>query len=248
MKIIKKIQILCFAMLLLLLCSAGVAAQETPTTETELKTGSLLLEPSFQEVKTNEEFRVSLLISSEEPLLGADAVLKFDPDLLEVVRIEEGDTFPSLPLKKADKEFIRITGVAEVDKSFKGEGVFANITFKAKDAGSAKITVEFRDGATDESNLTAVQVKDVLGKVESGTYEIGTPLQKGLAGFRRFLGAILPFIIFLIILAILGFFAYRWYKRSQAEPKDIFIPEHAPLDRPPEDNPPSDQGGNPPVT
>jgi hypothetical protein len=235
MKTSIKISLLLSLILILLF---GVGGQVSSQEEEVERTGSIILEPAFQELKVDEDFKVAVILNSEQPLVGADVVIKFDPEALKVISIDEGDAFALTPLKVENDNFIKITGVSEGKDPFSGNSVLATIQFKAKSAAETKLEIDFAETSTTDSNFTTSKVTDVLGTVEAGNYKIGTPVQRGLAGVRKLIVTLFPFALFLVILGIVGFLGYRWWKRYQNEPKDVFIPEHVPLDKPPEEQPP----------
>lgn len=91
---------------------------------------------------------------------GADLVVSYDSQILEATSsgLVRGNIFDEYPLISADqsKGIISISGIAGVNNragGFKGSGEFAVINFKAKEAGSALLTVNFQKGSTTESNL-----------------------------------------------------------------------------------------------
>ena len=194
---------------------------------------SILLEPAFLQLKMKEEFQVAVVINSDLPLVGADAKISFDPRVLEVVSIDDGDAFKNLPLKSVNKGAINITGIAEKKAEFSGTGTLATLSLKAKDAGDTNLIIAFSPGETSDSNLAQVPASDVLAKVEVGHYLIGTPMQRTTGAVKRFLIKIIPYLIFLIFLAIAGYLAYRWYKTQKSAGPEVFIPEEVPLDQPP---------------
>jgi hypothetical protein len=236
MRLITKILIMLPLISVLLFGMGGIVdSQETPADE---KTGTVILEPAFQELKVDEDFKVAVIINSEQPIVGVDVVIKFDPEVLKVISIDEGDAFPLMPLKVENENFIKITGLAEGKEPFSGNSTLASIQFKAKSAAETKLEIDRAEGSTTDSNFTTSKVTDVLGTAEAGNYKIGTPVERGIAGVRKLVVTLFPIAIFLVILGIVGFLGYRWWKRYQNEPKDVFIPEHVPLDKPPEEQPP----------
>jgi len=197
---------------------------------------SIFLSPEFQELKVNEEFTVEVLISSNQKLIGADVLLSFNPDVLEVVSIDDGNTFSKIPLKAVSEGKIKITAVEEDrGKTFSGEGSLAKIKFKTKDAGETNLELELTQGATTDSNLTTPEVKDVLSEIKNSNFVVGSPLQRGTASVRRAIVKASPFLIFLIFVGVIGFFGYKWWKKQQETPKNVFVQRKVPMDKPPSD-------------
>ena len=195
---------------------------------------SIFLSPEFQELKVNEEFTVEVLLSSNQKLIGADALLSFKPEILEVVSIDDGNIFSKTPLKSVENGKIKITAVEEDrGKTFSGEGSLAKIKFKTKDAGETDLELELTQGSTTDSNLTTAEVKDVLSEVKNSNFVVGSPLQRGTASVRRAFVKVLPFLVFLLFVGVLAFFGYRWWKKQQGTPRNVFVQRKVPLDKPP---------------
>jgi len=193
----------------------------------------IFLQPSFQQLPMKAEFSVDVIIKAGEPLVGADVKLNFDPRILEVSSIDNGDAFARLPLKAIKGNAITITGLEDKGEKFVGTGRLVTLHFKAKDAGDTKVKVAFDSGSTTDSNLTTPAVKDVLAKVDGANFQIGTPLQRNVGAVKRFLLTVIPVLIFLIIAGILAYLAYRWWKKQKEGERPVFIPGHVPLDQPP---------------
>jgi len=194
---------------------------------------AILLEPAYQQLNLKEEFQVAIVINSDLPLTGADVKISYDSRVIEVLSIDEGDAFKDLPLKSVNNGVISITAVAKAKEEFSGTGKLATLKLKTKDGADTNLIIAFNPGDTTDSNLTQVPPADVLTKVEIGHYVIGTDLQRTTGAVKRFLIKIFPYIIFLIILIIIGYLAYRWYKAQKSAGPDVFIPEEVPLDQPP---------------
>jgi hypothetical protein len=176
-------------------------------------------------------FKVDILISTEEKLVGADVKISFDSNILEVVGIEDGEAFKLEPLKVSKDGAISITGLAESKNKFSGKAVFATLSLKAKDAGDTKLKIAFSKGSTTDSNLTKEKATDVLTKVGEGHYIIGTAAQRTGAGIKKSAWQIILILIIILLIAALIFLYYRW-RKYQKETEDIFVPS-VPLDKPP---------------
>ena len=198
------------------------------------KDSSILLQPNFQELPLNAEFTVDVLVQTEDQLVGADLKIKFDKNTLEVVSIDQGETFDQIPLKVVGDGTVDITVVSTPPKKFTGEGRLVSLKLRAKDAGDTKIEFIFTAKSTTDSNLSNTGVGDSLTKVDSGHYVIGTAAQRGAASLRRSIVQLISILVFFIIAAVLGYLFYRRYKASREKPPDVFYPEEVPMDRPPE--------------
>src|SRR3989344_3759616 len=119
---------------------------------------------------TGEIVPVTVRVASGGRLIdGVDALIKFDPKVLEATSgaIKKGIIFAEYPLSSVDSKagLVKISAISST-KSFSGIGVLANISFKAKSAGIAKLMIDFEKDQTTDSNVVEAQSsKDVLDEV-----------------------------------------------------------------------------------
>jgi len=140
----------------------------------ESKLASLSLNPSSKNVKVREDFIVNLEIhTGDNQVEAADVVLSFDPKILRVKKVEEGEFFTTHPQNKITDGKIFISGAfgpeggQESKIPVKGVGRFAKITFTAL-AASSSTKVSFDAKKT----VVASEGKDVLGEKVEGEYTI----------------------------------------------------------------------------
>ena len=234
-KVGKNWLIFCLLIVFLLIgLSSAIFAEEKTSSSDKIKESSILLEPTYRQLKINDKFKVAVMINTSLPLIGADLKITYDDRVLGVESIDEGEAFSKFPRKQFGKGEINITALADKGKEFSGTGTLATLNLKAKDAGDTKLNIEFKSGKTNDSNLTQVPAADVLTKVDSGYYTIGNSTQRALGAIKRFLIKIIPYALFLALLIIFGYLLYRWYKAKKEGGPDVFIPEEVPLDRPPQ--------------
>lgn len=136
----------------------------------------LKLSPEKGKFKVGQEFAVKIILRTNEEINGADAILSFDPNLLEVRTIKEGQAFPLYPRKNIDlKGRLEITGVKlrKDGQVFTGPQVFAIIVFGGKKRGIAKVNFVFYKGKTTGSSIIKAQGSvNILEKVYNGNYNI----------------------------------------------------------------------------
>ncbi|MEX0621506.1 MAG: cohesin domain-containing protein [Candidatus Woykebacteria bacterium] len=199
------------------------------------KNSEIILYPSYREVRVGENFKIDVLAKSDAPLIGGDVKISFDPRVIEVVSIDTGQAFDSVPLKKVEEGKITITAINEREGNlFSGVGRVVTLNLKTIDAGDTSLKVDFDPGASTDSNLTSAEVSDTLAKVDSSTYIVGGPLERAVGSAKRFVMAVAPLFIFLIFAGIVAYVGFRWWKYREQQPKDVFIPRKVPLDKPPE--------------
>lgn len=194
----------------------------------------IILSPSFQQIGIGQEFTVDVLISSGTPSVGADVKIDYDDRVIEVVSIDVGEAYDLLPAKSAKDGTIILMGIMEREGGlFLGTERIATLHLKTIDAGDTSLNVQFNDGGTTDSNITSIEVKDTLEKVDQGVFVVGSPFERSLSAAKRFALRFLPVFIFLLVLGISAYVGYRWWKKQQARPKNVFIPREVPLDKPP---------------
>lgn len=140
------------------------------STKTVAKISLTVLKTSF---RIEEVVPVAVVVDTgEKAVSGADLIVKFDPDILEVSSesIVRGKIFDEYPLISVDtkKGLVAISGVSSLNKIFKGTGQFALINFKAKIPGKTFLTIDFKKGSTTASNLVdAGTSQNVLDNVDN---------------------------------------------------------------------------------
>ena len=74
---------------------------------------SFTLSPSQGQFKTGQEFEVTIILKTDQEINGADALLTFDSQALEIIEIRPGSVFPLYPRKdiNLEKGQVVITGV-----------------------------------------------------------------------------------------------------------------------------------------
>lgn len=154
------------------LLTPPVQNKNNNTLITAPKEAVLVLIPNKKVYKVGENVFVNIHFSSgDHKVVGTDAVLSYDPKVLEASKsaFTKGNVYKDYPLVKVDSKegTIRVSGITQVNSpGFEGVGSFGTVAFKAKSAGSTELKLDFKEGVTSESNVTeAKTAKDVLGKV-----------------------------------------------------------------------------------
>src|SRR3989344_628256 len=194
------------------------------------------LNPEIVSIQAGQEFSVDVSIDTQKTSVdGADVVLTYNSEKLEVVKIEGGEAFGDYPIQKAENGLVKITGIAPSQGPFfSGEARFASVRFKALFGGEEGIRIDFADDSTVESNIAAHgSAVDILSEASDSLLYIGgaAPTSKSLIR-KEVAGKILLIFFYLIITAAVAFFAYRWWV-GRSRNDDVFVPESVPLDKPP---------------
>lgn len=130
-------------------------------------------------LKVGEVKEIKIIVNSKGKFLtGADAVINFDPNAIEIVNNPQaGEIFPFYPVLKVkpDKGEVDITGTITDPNQphFQGEGVLAAIFIKPLKSGETFLKFNFTPGKTNDSNLAEKETgQDVLVKVENALFNI----------------------------------------------------------------------------
>lgn len=106
-------------------------------------------------VKVGEEFSVDLLVDAKnEAIHGIDAVINYDPAVLQAVRVEEANERFIFPRKMLTEGTIIITALTDLNGSLNvGREVLAKIVFRAVSAGQTNLSFDFQKGSTVGSTV-----------------------------------------------------------------------------------------------
>lgn len=146
----------------------AVAVKPSPTTVT--------LTASASTVKVGQKVTVSINISSQRKVAGADLIMTYDPKFLSVEPdpkgspVTAGTIFTDYPQNILNNAAGRITvsAITSSQSGVLGSGNFGSIVFTAKSVGQTKIAVDFTPGSTTDSNVIETKTgKDVLEKVDN---------------------------------------------------------------------------------
>jgi hypothetical protein len=143
--------------------------------ETQRKTkadAKLALQAPKDTLSVGENFEVAVVLTTQSRKAGGvDAILTFDPALLQVVAVDKSTVFTEYPQLKFDnsqgKVAVSATTTLE-DKQGIAAGEVAKITFTALKTGKGAIEFLFSPGVTTDSNVVAADLpEDILGAVEN---------------------------------------------------------------------------------
>lgn len=121
----------------------------------------------------NEVIPVSVMVdTAAQTTSGVDLIIHYDPKILEAssAGLVKGKIFDEYPLVSVDisKGVISISGVSSLNKSFNGEGQFAQISLKAKASGKTSLTIDFKKGSTTASNIVeSSSSKNIIEAVDN---------------------------------------------------------------------------------
>lgn len=154
--------------------------------------GSLKLETDSKAIvfAPNQEIEIILSGDSKEvPVGGYDAVINYDPTILEFVGAKsEMDDFDFFTTQKTNQ--ISLTASLKLTSSAAPltDAILATLRFKTKKVGSALLHFQYEPDATTDSNMLSNKTKDMLGTVGDLTLVIGKKLSLTLNKPTQFEG------------------------------------------------------------
>lgn len=166
--------IILFGLIELLWANSYLGPAQLPLRPSKAEEGAILsLDPSQKVVTVGEEFEVSLnLNTGGVETSGADVIISYDPDILEVVQIRPGILFQKYPVSEAKDGKIGFSAAAVPPQAFSGKGTLAYLKFKALSPGTDFLQFAFEKGVTSDSNVVKAGSfgQDVLDKVINAFY------------------------------------------------------------------------------
>ena len=108
--------------------------------------------PEIISVDAGKEFTVEINLDTEKKMTdGADVILRYDPEKIEVIGIIPGVTYPDYPIQKIEDGKVSITGIAaSTGPFFEGKDLFASVKFKALFGGEEVVSIDFTEESTTE--------------------------------------------------------------------------------------------------
>jgi hypothetical protein len=142
-------------MLMLAVAIAAASVLGVPVTRTSAAQGTLRVDPATQSVGSGAEFNVTILQNADVTTLGAQASLRFDPAVLEIVTVQAGAPYAEaqLLLSGSAEEAIaeaNQTGLLRCAATFfvpgsgsipAGDAEFLVIKMRAKAGGSVPLAL-----------------------------------------------------------------------------------------------------------
>lgn len=150
----------------------------SPTQILEVPPGVYSIELNPKSIKIDEKTEAKIIFTArDKKIAGSDIILKFNPDYLEAdEKVTTGDFFASFPRNSVNNKegLIKVIGFSSVsDNAVESPVTVFTVLFKAKKAGSTKISFDFALGRT---NLTTLVEKgtsrNILGTVKDALVTI----------------------------------------------------------------------------
>lgn len=148
------------------------------TIKPEEKVGKMSISVSPEKLLIGENgFLTVNFLAPEYKLYGADVILLYDPQFIEVRQdsLSFGDYFNSFPRQQVDQEngIIKVTAISGRQENMKNEDKLFSFEFTALKAGQTKVDFDFKLGETNTTTLVEKETsKNILETVEGITINI----------------------------------------------------------------------------
>lgn len=145
---------------------AGFVTQKPTSATISLKTSQV-------ELAVGDNLNVDIFINANgKPTTGTDLLIKYDPNFLSLTKTSftKGSIYSEYLGQSVDntKGFYRNSGLSPISSKKSTDGKFGTLSFKVLAAGNTKVTVDFKPGASNDSNVIDNKTsKDILDKVDN---------------------------------------------------------------------------------
>lgn len=137
-----------------------------PITGGETELASMYFSNTTLDITNESTTMIDIMIDTGSVQVdGADLVLKYDPNFIEISNINDGTFFPSYPLKDEDfsNNTILVTGLSDFDTPESGYGTFVSVMIKAKKTGTTQLEIVAANGIATDSNVVSTETsEDIL--------------------------------------------------------------------------------------
>lgn len=137
---------------------------------------SLSLSPSTRIATVGQNFTTDILLDTAGSRTdGVDVIVNYDNTRLTLIDSIIGELYPN-KIKNDTGVLGKVTlrAASAADSYFSGSGVFATLTFRAQQVGTAGVSFQFYSGSTTDCNV-AYQGTDLLTSVTNASYTISSP-------------------------------------------------------------------------
>lgn len=134
---------------------------------------NMTLNPASVTKTVNEQFTVDLILDTQnKPIVGVDAKITYDPTIIEILGVTNGDFFDDGASNYSNSGTLYILGAfSQALRAETGTGKVATITLRGKKEGVDKLTFVCST-QTNDSNILDATSNDLIkcDGVKGGTY------------------------------------------------------------------------------
>jgi hypothetical protein len=171
--------------------AAAAAPNHQPERAEEGANVAIAIEPAQTSVKPGETFTITLVTrAGEQTVDGIHSALNFDPQLLEVVQVRQGETLPQELLNQFDNQNGTIDVAAGALENLPtGTIELVQLQFRALQAGESALSFQFE--APRQTNIT-FGGSSIFGEHTNGVVTISEPTAVTVIEFGKREGSPLP--------------------------------------------------------
>lgn len=127
-------------------------------------------------LKTGDTFNLTINLDTQgAKVMGADILLKYDPNYLEYQDFHFYDLFKTNYKQPSAADVIRLASSSDLFTSFTGNKPLVRLTFKAKAPGTSSITFVCTASGTTDSNVISLDTgEDLLNCASLPTFTVTT--------------------------------------------------------------------------
>ncbi len=136
-------------------------------------TAAISLKTNQTNLKVGDNLNVDVLLSTNDrATTGTDLIIKYDPNFLSLSNnsFTKGSIYDEYlgQTVSNNKGIFRVSGLSVNTSQKITNGIFGSLGFKVLASGNTKVTVDFKPGASNDSNIIDSKLsKDILDKVDN---------------------------------------------------------------------------------
>lgn len=119
---------------------------------------SLSFNPIYKPLPVGDEFGLTINVSTaSRETIGTDAVILYDPKMLEATKILPAKAYPNYPPNLVDIDNVhgkvQFSGTVGFGQPKTAEGVLGKVFFRPKKVGTTSVNFAWEKGGTADSNI-----------------------------------------------------------------------------------------------
>jgi|GEM_PF-4081628 len=138
---------------------------------------SLSVSPGNITVTNGQEFQINVVLDTQgADIVAVDAIIEYDPAMIEIVSITQGSIFSAYPVKTFANGEIRISALdSTFSTPYNGSGTLATVRARGLQVGTTNFNFVFTSGSTTDSNVVEEGTSsDLLGETSGLVLGINT--------------------------------------------------------------------------
>ncbi|HOY46854.1 MAG TPA: cohesin domain-containing protein [Candidatus Dojkabacteria bacterium] len=138
---------------------------------------SLSVSPGNITVTNGQEFQINVVLDTQgADIVAVDAIIDYDPSMVEIVSITQGSIFSAYPVQTFANGEIRISALdSTFSTPYNGSGTLATVRARGLQVGTTSFNFVFTSGSTTDSNVVEEGTStDLLGETSGSVLGINT--------------------------------------------------------------------------